>query len=109
MKIRTSGPTTPPRRRRGAAGGALSGAVKGDLPAPTCLSRQQEDAYANEDHRPHGAPFDPAKDAGVRGQQQHPEGDEQDTRRARMIAPVMTVPFDVFLRTPPVFRGRRGG
>src|SRR5260370_12766902 len=106
MKIRTSGPTTPPRRRRGAAGGALYGAVKGDLPAPTCLAGQQKEADANEDHRPHRSPFDPAKDASIRGQQQHPESDQHDTCRARVVA-MMAVRLDVFLRTPPIFSCRR--
>src|SRR5260370_1109538 len=102
MKIRTSGPTTPPRRRRGAAGGALYGAVKGDLPAPTCLAGQQEETDANEDHRPHRSPFDPAKDAGIRGQQQHPKSDEHNACRARVVA-MLAVRLDVFLRTPPIF------
>src|SRR6266851_8495328 len=106
MKIRTSGPTTPPRRRRGAAGGALYGAVKVALPAPTCLTGQQEDAQTNENHRPHCSPFDPAEDARVRGQQQHPERDEHDACRARM-APMMAMPLHIPVRTPPLFLGRR--
>src|SRR5438270_2343219 len=106
MKINTSGPTTPPRRRRGDAGGPY-GAVKGALPsAPACLTGEQEDAQTNKNQWPHRSPLDPTKDAGIGGEQQHPERDEQNAGRPRMAA-VMAVPFNISLRAPPVLLGRR--